>query len=73
MTQYKTPHGADEIADELHLSKYPKGPTLEEAALRASARHGILEAACGHSLKLDRIVYHVREPATFAIWKRDDG
>ena len=28
-----------------------------------------LEAACGCEITLDRIVYHVKEPATFAIWK----
>ena len=70
MPQYKTPHAEDEIADELHLSKYPHGPNFEEAALKAASRQGMLEAACGCEMALDRIVYHVKEPVTFAIWKR---
>ena len=71
MPHYKTPHAEDEIADELHLPKYIHGPSFNEAALKAASRQGILEAACGSEMALDRIVYHVKEPATFAIWKLD--
>ena len=71
MPPYKTLHADDEIADELHLPKYPHGPSLDDVVHKAASRQGILETACGGLITLDRIVYHVKEPATFAIWKLD--
>ena len=71
--KYRHLHADDEIADELHLTKYPKAPTFEGVALKASERRGDLERICETELSLDRIVYMVKEPVTLAIWKRADG
>ena len=60
----------EEIVDELHVPKYPHGPSFEDVVNRAASRLGILEAACGCSLKLERIVYLVHEPVTLAVWRQ---
>ena len=70
MSKFSYLRGEDEIVDELHLPRYPHGPSMDDIVHHAKARLGILETACGCELKLERIVYLVREPGTLAIWKR---